>query len=159
MRVCPFRSPERIPEKLVPDRYGNAIEGGELVRRAVAHAFGARAVVTTNINDQRVVEFAQVVDGLDDATDLIVGISEIGAVHIGLPDEEFLLIPTEGVPLWQLFRPWCEFGVLGHDAQALLVGEDGVAHFVPPWSKRCISLIFLNHTGEGCCGACVAPGR
>ncbi len=49
----------------------NAIEGGELVRRAVEHAFGARAVVTTDVDDQGVVEFAQVFDGLDDPTDLM----------------------------------------------------------------------------------------
>src|SRR5262249_46927226 len=128
MRVCPFRSPERIPEKLVFDRYGNAIEGGELVRRAVKHAFGAGAVVATDVNDQRVVEFAQVFNGLNDATDLIVGISEVGPVDIRLPDEELLVLETEGIPVRQIFRPWCQLGGLGHDAQAFLVSKDGLAY-------------------------------
>src|SRR6201984_3668084 len=62
---CPFRSPERIPEKLVLHRYFNAIERGELVRGAVDHAFGARAVVATDIDDQGVVEFAEIFNGLE----------------------------------------------------------------------------------------------
>ena len=74
MRKRPFRSPERVPEKLVLHRHGNAVEGGELVRRAVEHAFRARAVVATDIDDQGVVEFTEVFDGLDDPTDLIIGV-------------------------------------------------------------------------------------
>ena len=38
VRESPVRSPELVPEELVLDRHGNAIEGGELVRRAVEHA-------------------------------------------------------------------------------------------------------------------------
>ncbi len=131
MRECPFRSPERIPEKLVLNRHFNAIEGGELVRRAVQHAFGARAVVATDIDDQGVVEFTEVFDCLDDPTDLMVGVGEVSAIDVRLLDEEFLLVPAEGIPLRQFFRPRRQLGVLGHDAQALLVGEDGFAHFVP----------------------------
>ena len=97
----PFRSPERIPEKLVLHRHFNAIESGELVRRAVEHAFGARAVVATDIDDQGVVELAEVFDGLDDPADLMVGIGEVGSIDIRLLDEELLLVPTEGIPLRQ----------------------------------------------------------
>jgi len=31
----------------------------------------------------------------------------------------------------QVFGPWCQLGVFGHDAQTLLVREDFLAHFVP----------------------------
>jgi hypothetical protein len=55
MRERPFRSPKWIPEKLVLHRNLNAIESGELVRRAIDHAFGARAVIATDIDDQGVV--------------------------------------------------------------------------------------------------------
>ena len=94
MRERPVRSPERVPEKLIFHRHRNAIEGGEFVRRAVDHPFGARAVVATDIDDQGVVEFAQVFDGLDDPADLIVGIGEVSAIDIRLLDEELLLHPN-----------------------------------------------------------------
>ena len=131
MRERPFRSPERIPEKLVLHRHGNAIEGGELVRCAVEHAFGARAVVATDVDDQGVVEFAEVFDRLDDPSDLIVGVGEVGPIDVRLLDKELLLVPAEGIPFRQSFRPRCQLGILGHDAQPLLVGEDGLTQLVP----------------------------
>ena len=94
VREGPVGSPERVPEELVLDRHGNAIEGGELVRRAVEHAFGARAVVAADVDDQGVVELAQVFDGLDDAADLVVGVGEVGPIDVGLLDEELLSPPN-----------------------------------------------------------------
>ena len=44
-------------------RHGNAVHRGEFVRRAVDHPFGARAVVTADIDDQRVVELARIPRG------------------------------------------------------------------------------------------------
>ena len=131
MRERSLRSPELVPEKLVLHRHRNAIEGGELVRRAIEHAFGARAVVAADIDDQGVVELAEVLDGLDDAADFMVGVGEIGAINIRLLDEELLLFKTERIPLRQFLRPRRQLGVLGHDAQPLLVGEDLLAHLVP----------------------------
>ena len=94
MRECPLRSPERIPEKLVLDRHGHAIEGCELVRRAVEHSLRARTVVAADIDDQRVVELAEVFNGLDDAADLMVGVGQISRIDIRLLDEELLLLPA-----------------------------------------------------------------
>ncbi len=142
-------SPERIPEKLVLDRHGNAIEGGELVRRAVEHAFGARAVVAADVDDQGVVEFAEVFDGLDDPTDLMVGVGEVGPIDVRLLDEELLLLPTERIPLRQFLRPRRQLGVRGHDAQALLVGEDGLAHFVPALVEEVHVADLLDPLGRG----------
>ncbi len=131
VREGPFRSPELVPEKLILDRHGNAIEGGELVRGAVEHAFGARAVVAADVDDQGVVQFAEVFDGLDDPADLVVGVGEVGPVDVGLLDEELLLLPIERIPLRQILRPRRQLGLGGHDAEPLLVGEDGLAQFVP----------------------------
>jgi len=131
MREGPLRSPERIPEQLVLHRYGNAVEGGELVRRAVEHAFGARAVVTADVNDQGVVEFAEVFDGLDDSSDLMVGVGEKCSIDVRLFDEELFLLEAERIPLRQFFRPRRQLRVLGHDTQPLLVREDLLTHFVP----------------------------
>ena len=116
MRERPFRSPERVPKKLIFDRHGNAIEGRELVRCAVEHALGARAVVATDVDDQGIVEFAEVFDRLDNPPDLMVGVGKVGPINIRLPDEELLLRETEAVPLRKSFWPRRQLGVLGHDA-------------------------------------------
>jgi hypothetical protein len=105
MREGPFGSPERIPEVLVLDRHGNAVEGGELVRRAIEHAFGTRAVVPTNVDDQCVAELAEVFDGLDNPTDLMVGVGEIRPIDVRLLDEELLVFNAEGIPFRQSVRP------------------------------------------------------
>ncbi len=94
VRERTFRSPERVPEQLVLDRHGHAIKGGEFVRRAVEHAFRARAVVATDVDDQGVVELAEVFDGLDDPADLVVGVGEVGPIDVRLLDEELLLVPN-----------------------------------------------------------------
>ena len=147
-RPCPRRrkvrerlvgAPERVPEQLRLDRHGNAVERGELVRCAVEHAFGARAVVATDVDDQRVVEFAEVLDRLDDPPDLMIGVGEVGPIDVRLPDEQLLLVEAERIPARQLraavdclpVRPLGELCVRRHDAQALLVREDGLAQLVP----------------------------
>ena len=95
MREGPVRPPELVPEELVLDRHWNAIEEGEFVRCAVEHPFRARAVVAADIDDQRVVELPKIFDGLDDAADLVVGVSEVRSVDVGLLDEELFLLPTQ----------------------------------------------------------------
>ena len=62
-------------------------------------AFGARAVVATDVNDQGVVEFAEIFDGLDDPSDLIVGVGKVGSIDVRLLDKQLLLVPTEGNPI------------------------------------------------------------
>jgi len=148
----PVRSPEWIPKKLIFHRHGNAIESGELVWCAVEHAFGARAIVTTNVDDQGVVEFAEVFDLLDDATDLMVGVGQVGPIDVRLLYEELLVLKTEGVPFGQPLlplRPRRQLGVGRHYAQALLVGENSLADFVPALVEEMHGLIFLIHSGVG----------
>src|SRR5260370_443343 len=139
-RPCPFcrvvresfvRSPKFVPEELIFDWHGNAIKGSEFVRRPVEHALGARAVVAADVDDQGVIQFAEVFYRLNHPANFVVGVSEIRAVHVSLLDKEFLLFPIERVPFRQAVRPRGQLRVLGHDAEFLLVGEDGVADFVP----------------------------
>jgi hypothetical protein len=73
---------------------------------------------------------AEIFDCFDDPTDLVVGVRELGAVHVGLLDEELFLLPAEGVPFRQGLRPRGELRVLRHDAQSLLVGKE------TPWRHR-----------------------
>ena len=75
------------------------------MRRAGQRAFGARAVVADDVDDQRVVELAHVLDLLDDAADLVIGIGRVTGEHFGLAGEQLLLIGRQGVPLRQAIRP------------------------------------------------------
>ena len=95
VRERPFRSPERVPEELILDGHLNAIEEGEFVRCAVEHPFGARAVVAADVDDQGVVELAEVFDGLDDPADLVVGVREVRPIDVSLLDEELFLFKAE----------------------------------------------------------------
>ena len=114
------------------DRHLDGVEHRHLVRRADERALGRRAVVAGDVDDQRVVELAHVLDRLDHPPDLAVGVGEVGGVDVGLPDEELLLVRRELVPrLQQVRRPGGKLGGLGDHPEPLLVGVDGVAELVP----------------------------
>ena len=131
MRERLVRSPERVPEILGLHRHRDAIEGGEFVRRTVEHAFRARTVVAADVDNQRVVELPHILDRLDDPADLVVGVGEVSPIDIRLPDEELLFQFANRIPFRKFFRPWRQLGVVRHDAEPLLVGEDGLAQLVP----------------------------
>ncbi len=76
----------------------HAVEERDFVRRAERTALGARAVVAVDVDDERVVELAHVLDGLDDAPDLVVVVRLVGGEDFHLPDEEFLLVGGELIP-------------------------------------------------------------
>ena len=78
--------------QLILDRNVDAVEHGDLVRRADQRAFGARTVVAADVDDERVVELAHVLDGLDHAADLVVGVGEVGGIDLDLADEHLLLV-------------------------------------------------------------------
>ena len=68
-------------------------------------AFGAGAVVAADVDDQRVVELAHVLDGLNHAADLVIGVGDVGGEHFGLAGIELLLFGRQRVPLRQVVRP------------------------------------------------------
>ena len=70
----------------------DAVEERDLVRRAERPALGAGAVVAVDVDDQRVVELAHVLDGLDHAADLVVGVGDVGGEDLDLADEQLLLV-------------------------------------------------------------------
>ena len=53
----------------------NGIEKGHFVEQALWSTFGARAVISLDVDDQRVVEFTQVRKRIDDATHLGLAIA------------------------------------------------------------------------------------
>ena len=120
----------------------DAVVRGHLVERARERAFGARPVVAVDVDDQRVVELAHVLDRLDHAAYLVVGIGGIGGEYLGLARIEFFLEQRKRVPMRQLRRPRRELGIGRDHAQPLLVGEDLVAQFFPAHVE--LALEFLD---------------
>ena len=54
----------------------------------IGGAFGAGAVVAADVDDERVIELAQVFHGLDDPADLMVGVGHVGGEDFRLAGEE-----------------------------------------------------------------------
>jgi hypothetical protein len=73
----------------------HAVEERDLVGRAQRPALGAGAVVAVDVDDQRVVELAQVLEGLDHAADLVVAVGGVGGEDLDLADEQLLLVGGE----------------------------------------------------------------
>ncbi len=113
------------------DGFVHAIEIGHLVEQAVHRAFGARAIVPDLVEDQRVVELAEVFDCLDEPADFVVGVFAEAGEDFHLAGEELLLIVGELVPVLDGFRLGGEFGALGNDAQRDLAGQRFLAELVP----------------------------
>ena len=118
--------------ELIGDRNLHAVEHRDLVRRADQRTFGAAAVVAADVDDQRVVELAHILDRLDHAANLVVGVHKICRIHIDLTEEHLLFVGGKRIPLLeQVVRPRRHPGVRRDDAQFLLVLEDLVAQRIP----------------------------
>ncbi len=118
----------------------DAVIGGHLVVGARQRALGAGAVVAADVDDQRVVELAHVLDCLDDAADFVVGVRRVAGEDLRLPRIELLLQEGKRVPLRQLVRPGRELGVGRDHAEAFLVGKDLVAHLLPAHVELALEL-------------------
>ena len=119
----------------------DAVVGGVLVGRSAQRALGAGAVVTIDVDDQRIVELAHVLDLLDDAADLVVGVGCVAGEHLGLPGEQLLLVGRQCIPLRQVIRPVSQLCTRGNDPQSLLVGEDLLAQGIPAHVEFALELV------------------
>ena len=95
----PRGTPGVIEFQLIRNRHIDALERSQIEGRAEGRAFCARAIVAADVDHECIVELAHVSHGLDDPTDLMVGIGDIGSEHLSLPGEKLLLIRGERVPL------------------------------------------------------------
>src|SRR5271157_6396182 len=62
-------APQVVPRHLLFGRQLNAVERNDLVERASLRTLSRTAIIATDVNDQRIVEAAQVLDRLNHATD------------------------------------------------------------------------------------------
>ena len=58
----------------VLDRFRNTVEIGRLIKQSVHRPFSTRTVVAELIEDERIVEVPEVLEGLDQPTNLVVGV-------------------------------------------------------------------------------------
>src|SRR5262249_31605751 len=90
-----------LPSTLSSNRDLDAVERSNLVWRAGKGALRAVAVVTSDVDDQRLVELAHPIDLVDHASDLVVGVGKVCCEHIRLADEQLLFVGAELVPILQ----------------------------------------------------------
>ena len=101
----------------------DAVADEVLAERAARAALAGGAVVAEQVEDQRVVEDAHVLQGVDEPADLHVGV--LGEPGVGLhePGRDPLLGLVELVPVRHALGPRRQLGRLGHDAELLLAGQ------------------------------------
>ena len=110
---------------------GHPVEVRHLVEGAVDGALGRRPVVADDVVDDRVVEDSEVVDGVDQPTDLMVGVLEEPGVDLHLPRQHRLELGGHVVPGGDLVVPRGQLGVRRDDPQLLLPGERALPLRVP----------------------------
>jgi len=97
--VGSVRSPNIVEVlELIPDRNLDTVEHGHLVGRANQLAFSARTVVAADVDDERVIKLAHVLNGLYHAANLIVSVCEVCGIDIDLADKHLLFVWCELVP-------------------------------------------------------------
>ena len=84
---------------------GHAVEIGHLVVHADEAALGAGAVVAGDVDEQRVVELADVLQRLHEPPDLVIGVLQESREHLGLAGEQTPLVRRQRVPGLDVLRP------------------------------------------------------
>ena len=118
-----------------------AVEEGHLVERAGDRALHAGAVVAPDVEDQRVVEVAHLLDGVEQPADVPVGVLLEAGVDLHLPGVELLLCLVERVPGREDIGPFGQLGVLRDDAELLLALERRLAQLVPAVVELALVLV------------------
>src|SRR5215813_14260678 len=138
------RTPNIIELQLLLDGNIDALNSCHLVRGTEYGAFRARAIVATDVNDERIIQFTHVLDGLDHTADLMVGVCRVCGKDICLADEKLLLIVRKCVPFLKLgtsqfslpVRPRRKLGTRGDDTKPFLVSENRLTKLFPPFIEH-----------------------
>ena len=117
---------------------------GPLDERAIQIADDRSAVVAEDVEDERVVEFADFLDAVDQAADFVVRVLRQRRIHFHLPGKDLLLIGREVLPFLHRFRVRRELGARRHDAHLDLPLEDLFAHGVPSLVELALVEILLQ---------------
>ena len=126
---------------------GHAVEVDHLVVRAVERALGGGAVVADDVVHERVVEGADLLQRIEQAADVMVGVFEESRVDLHLPAQHRLEILRHRVPRGDLLVARGEPAVRRDDAQRLLPRDGLLAQLVPASVELALVLVrpFLRH--------------
>jgi hypothetical protein len=98
----------------------NAIQERHLVERAGDRALHAGAVITPDVEDQRVVELAEILDRVEQAADVPVRVFREPGEHLHLPGIELLFVVRQAVPRREQVGSLRQLRVGRNDAEPLL---------------------------------------
>ena len=152
----------RAPVPVVQQLQWHRDVGDAVVRRvrvvgALQGALGAGPVVAADVDDQRVVELALVLDLLDHPADFMVGVGDVGAEDLRLAGEELLLRLGDRVPR-RAGRPATasSFAFAGMTPSRFWLAKMLSRMAFQPMSNLPLNLSI--HSWVGWCGAWVPPG-
>jgi hypothetical protein len=109
----------------------HAVEVRHLVEGAVHGAFRRGAVVADDVEDERVVEHAELLDRVDDAADVVVGVLQESGVHLHLAFEHGLQLRRHVVPGRYLGVSRGQVRVVGQQPEFALPGECLLTLLIP----------------------------
>ena len=119
-------------------------------------ALRTRSVVPDDVVDQGVVEDIQFGQGVDQPTDVMVGMFQEPGVDLHLPGEHRLEDLGHVVPGLDLLRSSGEIGLAGNTPSSFCRAKISSRSASQPASKR--PLYLSDHSGATWWGAWVAPG-
>jgi hypothetical protein len=117
------------------------VQRRHLIEAAVQRALGGCAVVTEDVVDQRVVKDFEVLQRVEQAADMVVGMLEEPGTALHLAAENGLERLRHVVPRGDFGRPLCEYGISWNDAQLLLTGKGLLAERVPACVELALVLV------------------
>lgn len=113
----------------------DGVEIGHLVIHADEATLSTRAVVTSDVDEERVVHLANVFKRSGQSTDLMVCLLKESGKHLGLASEQTVFVGGQCIPILDIFGFGPQFRVGGNDAHLLLPRYCFVADFVPTCVK------------------------
>jgi hypothetical protein len=114
VRVRPAEAVQAVDHELGRLQRGGSVEVDHLVERAVDRALGRRPVVADDVEDERVVKHAQVVQGIDQPAHVVVGVLEEAGVDLHLPPQHRKQLRGHVIPGRDLVMALGQLG-LGRD--------------------------------------------
>ena len=133
----------------------DAVLHRQLVERAGDRALHAGAVVAPDPQDERVVELAQLLDRVDHATDVVVGVLREAGVDLHLAGVERLQVVGEAVPGGEGLVARRQLGVRRDHPELLLPGEGLLPQLVPSLVE--LPLVLVGPLVETWCGEWLHP--
>ena len=134
----------------------DAVLHRHLVERAGDSALHAGAVVTPDPDDQRVVQFAELLDCVNHPPDVVVCVFGIARVDLHLAGVIALQPVGNIVPSGERVIAWGEFRVRRDHAEPLLPGENLLAKTVPPLIE--LALVLIGPRGGHVVRGVATPG-